>query len=1363
MRTLLVIFFLGCVAAHAQNCSTQPAMNTMTMTAAGNNAVVGDTTMNTITVNLDNKFTSATGYVSVYTNSVSYTAPGNNGSYRIISGNGTKQIVLDASATLPNPSRTNGGTTTSGGQSGRYVSDLAVIRNSARNYTFQWSTPGFNSDTWVSYGDDVDSNTIYGTGYVWRSGDTVTGVVNHSITVDNLDLFVNSGSWVGKYTFTVWSNCFTNGVSDVSLSVHLPTGVTAPNQSGSNNGYQKIFATTADVVAGLNTYTMAGYNGFPSSAIFFPPQDGSHPGFRVAPGGVVVIPLNYINTTIPAVSAASDVINATVSDWVPSSGTTGGLLFTYGSNGTAFGRGNTFAWTGQSIAVDSSGGRLTLTIPATVPAAAPCGNVLGAEAIMLDGGTVPACAYPLSISVTKGWQGAYICGGTGTNAITCGPPGTPATPVAQVPVVVKTWVMVFNPTGLVPTGTVGAWINPYTNMPGIPCELTANILVDKPNPVYSAAGCINYDFGPVGIGGNKFTYQGNAPSPTGTPPPPPAGQPYSGQESFCAFNGQRSENSYTVDSTPLWFYDSGYVCHQLDVMFPPTGGTNNDEFEKHILGIYWDQASYARVMDPVLFADYQITGAGTVNSNLQCAAMTTLSSPYCDTLTLPISGDVSAIQNGLASGQRFRACLSGTLNGSTVYSSAACNVFPYQSPSQSASTAPGGTLPANPTIYVMRMYTDANNLVWSQPPSSIAVPVDTTCPTSGNCSITVPCPAAILNATGYDVFARNGATGAFYRQNTAGPIPLGATCTPFTFGTTANPLQTTGLTATSWNLNIVSVIAADNVAHTLTINSNWATDVPSPTHNPVIAVMRQLTGIPADTGTTTTTLVCNSCNFNSGLTYSTGSTGVPNSAVVYCGLTATGDAGAPLYSLAPQRGSTIQSIPSLHQINLTTAINCAPGTNFEIRMRKGPPGGVKIFAWANTPYDVWKRFGNFIGADSIMWLAENTAVTGGNPVHCCVFSSDPGSRRENGLSLLSCHRAINVLNDLSMTGGTTALAPQPNCASPTAAKNNVYPAFEMVENMTGTNYGRGTHIGSFLDGVLGYALVDWWQDPLMGVTGDPQFPFWTNRLTNALWAYYSLRNSYAAWCQPSWPHEWAYLMEDAILGACGQSNGNYQIQFADGTRIPVNDYWSVMGNILPLFAFFYQYTGNAQIPPVGGMVQPPWRPCYALGKGTGVPDCSSITYGQAYEDMASWIFVHMNSTVAWSNAGAKTLGEMGLWQDRAIGWMGGNGGAPPSTLTTTTSSLPQASIGIPYNATMAASGGTPPYSWNANVLPMGLTMNSAGVISGTPTAYGTTTITFSVTDSATPTPTTATVTLPLVVTATVPVSAYPGYLTGIIP
>ncbi len=65
-------------------------------------------------------------------------------------------------------------------------------------------------------------------------------------------------------------------------------------------------------------------------------------------------------------------------------------------------------------------------------------------------------------------------------------------------------------------------------------------------------------------------------------------------------------------------------------------------------------------------------------------------------------------------------------------------------------------------------------------------------------------------------------------------------------------------------------------------------------------------------------------------------------------------------------------------------------------------------------------------------------------------------------------------------------------------------------------------------------------------------------------------------------------------------------------------------------------------------------------------------------------------------------------------------------LVITTTSLPAGTVGLPYSATMQATGGIPPLTWcvleaggtcdtGTGTLPAGLTMNASGVISGTPT------------------------------------------------
>jgi hypothetical protein len=69
---------------------------------------------------------------------------------------------------------------------------------------------------------------------------------------------------------------------------------------------------------------------------------------------------------------------------------------------------------------------------------------------------------------------------------------------------------------------------------------------------------------------------------------------------------------------------------------------------------------------------------------------------------------------------------------------------------------------------------------------------------------------------------------------------------------------------------------------------------------------------------------------------------------------------------------------------------------------------------------------------------------------------------------------------------------------------------------------------------------------------------------------------------------------------------------------------------------------------------------------------------------------------------------------------------------TTSSPLPGGTVGTHYSKTLSASGGSGGNTWSktSGTLPAGLSLSSAGVISGTPTTSGTKTFTIQVTDSA---------------------------------
>ncbi|MCZ2150976.1 MAG: putative Ig domain-containing protein [Bryobacterales bacterium] len=71
-----------------------------------------------------------------------------------------------------------------------------------------------------------------------------------------------------------------------------------------------------------------------------------------------------------------------------------------------------------------------------------------------------------------------------------------------------------------------------------------------------------------------------------------------------------------------------------------------------------------------------------------------------------------------------------------------------------------------------------------------------------------------------------------------------------------------------------------------------------------------------------------------------------------------------------------------------------------------------------------------------------------------------------------------------------------------------------------------------------------------------------------------------------------------------------------------------------------------------------------------------------------------------------------------------------NALTISTTTLPNGTLGTAYSAALTAGGGTSPYTWSATGLPSWLSLSTAGILSGMPTAAGTFNITVQVTDSA---------------------------------
>jgi hypothetical protein len=91
--------------------------------------------------------------------------------------------------------------------------------------------------------------------------------------------------------------------------------------------------------------------------------------------------------------------------------------------------------------------------------------------------------------------------------------------------------------------------------------------------------------------------------------------------------------------------------------------------------------------------------------------------------------------------------------------------------------------------------------------------------------------------------------------------------------------------------------------------------------------------------------------------------------------------------------------------------------------------------------------------------------------------------------------------------------------------------------------------------------------------------------------------------------------------------------------------------------------------------------------------------------------------------------------------------ASPIPLLVTTTSLPTSTVGTAYLTTLAASGGTTPYSWEitSGSLPAGLSLSSSGLITGTPSSAGSAAFTVQVTDASTPSHKTASAPLSITV------------------
>ncbi|MCE1174657.1 MAG: putative Ig domain-containing protein, partial [Propionibacteriales bacterium] len=117
----------------------------------------------------------------------------------------------------------------------------------------------------------------------------------------------------------------------------------------------------------------------------------------------------------------------------------------------------------------------------------------------------------------------------------------------------------------------------------------------------------------------------------------------------------------------------------------------------------------------------------------------------------------------------------------------------------------------------------------------------------------------------------------------------------------------------------------------------------------------------------------------------------------------------------------------------------------------------------------------------------------------------------------------------------------------------------------------------------------------------------------------------------------------------------------------------------------------------------------SVGAGVG-STCATLTDG---------------TVKCWGNNGSGQLGFLSNYNPTPATAVGFNA----SALVAGEISLGSGVVGTAYaEVSLSATGGATPYTWTATGLPAGLSVSSAGVVSGTPTEAGTSEVTFTVTD-----------------------------------
>lgn len=152
----------------------------------------------------------------------------------------------------------------------------------------------------------------------------------------------------------------------------------------------------------------------------------------------------------------------------------------------------------------------------------------------------------------------------------------------------------------------------------------------------------------------------------------------------------------------------------------------------------------------------------------------------------------------------------------------------------------------------------------------------------------------------------------------------------------------------------------------------------------------------------------------------------------------------------------------------------------------------------------------------------------------------------------------------------------------------------------------------------------------------------------------------------------------------------------------------------------------------GGTTPPPTPGCASSNVAIRVVASSYIDVATASGSISRVFYAPSSSTTFQGGATGYSVGELVSYTGSLeIG--GCRAGSmtvmPAPTPVTIGGTLPYGQVGTPYSATLTAAGGTAPYRWLASGIPAGLSFSN-GVLSGTPSIAGISTLTVDLSDAA---------------------------------